>query len=197
MDRAEAAAVLGVAADADLVDARTAYLRLIRRHHPDVASGAADANATTARLTEAWAVFRRIVAPDAPPPSPPPSSPPGPSGPATPRHAPGPVADGRDVDADVAGGAPPGFLALLEAASSLGEVTWADRHAQMVQLVLHPEPDGPACQLVAGLVPVPGGFAVRTALESLERRPAPPLEPLAERLAALVARAAERLDGPV
>ena len=187
MDRADAAAVLGVALDADTVDARAAYLRLVRRHHPDVAPERADATAATARLTQAWAVFRQEVAPDAPPPAPP-----GSSRPPT-RYAPGPVPDGRDVDADVAGSASPDFLALLDAASSLGEVTWADRHAQMVQLVLHPEPGGPACQLVAGLVAVPGGFAIRTALESLEARPAPPLEPLAEQLATLVARAAERL----
>jgi hypothetical protein len=186
MERVEAAAVLGVAVDADPVDARAAYLRLVRTHHPDVAPGRPDATEATARLTEAWAIFRRTVAPDAPPPAPPP-------GRAPTRHAPGPVPDGRDVDADVAGTASPDFLALLEAASTLGEVTWADRHAQMVQLVLHPEPDGPACQLVAGLVPVSGGFAIRTALESLEARPAPPLEPLAEQLAALVADAADRL----
>jgi hypothetical protein len=186
MDRGEAATILGVPADADPVDARAAYLRLVRSHHPDVAPERADATAATARLTEAWAVFRRTVAPDAPPPAPPSARP------AT-RHAPGPVPDGRDVDADVAGTASPDFLALLDAASALGEVTWADRHAQMVQLVLRPDPDGPTCQLVAGLLPVDGGFAIRTALESLEARPAPPLEPLAEQLAALVARSAERL----
>jgi len=180
----EAAHVLGVAVDAEPVEVRAAYLRLVRQHHPDVAPERAGATAATARLTEAWSVFRRPLADT-------PAEPPH----AAPRYRPGPVADGRDVDADVAGSASPDFLALLDAASTLGEVTWADRQAQMVQVVLRPDPDGPTCQLVAGLLQVEGGFALRTALESLEARPAPPLEPLAEQLAALVARSAERLDG--
>jgi hypothetical protein len=96
-----------------------------------------------------------------------------------------------DHDEPVAGDAPAGFLALLEAASALGEVTWADRHSQMVQVIVQPDPDGPTCQLLAGLVATTDGWAVRCALESLENRPAPALEPVAERLASLVAAAAE------
>lgn len=180
--------MLGVPPDADLIDVRAAYLRLVRVHHPDVAPGRSEATAETARLTEAWSVLRRGTTTDDAP-----SGPEAPADPRAARHRPGPVADGRDVDADVAGSATPDFLALLDAASALGEVTWADRHAQMVQVVLRPDPSGPTCQLVAGLLQVEDGFALRTALESLEAQPAPPLEPLAEQLAALVARSARRL----
>lgn len=184
MDRAEAARTLGVALDAERAEVRAAYLRLVRSTHPDVAGSAGD-TAATARLTEAWAVLRA--------PGPPVEPAAGASAPD--RTGAAPPADGGDavvddeVDAALAGGADADFLALLDAAHGLGEVSWADRNARLVQLIVLPEPDGPWCQLVAGLAHTTDGLAVRCAMESLENRPAPPLEPVAARLAALVAEA--------
>lgn len=189
MDRAEAARTLGVAVDAGRAEVRAAYLRLVRGTHPDVAGDAGD-TAATARLTEAWAVLR-APAPEASGAGRPEGSPAAtrtPGAAAAAGAGADAVVDG-EVDAALAGGADADFLALLDAAHGLGEVSWADRNARLVQLIVLPEPDGPWCQLVAGLAQTPDGLAVRCAMESLENRPAPPLEPVAARLAALVAEA--------
>src|SRR5262245_39728550 len=73
MQRSEASEVLGVRADATWPDVRAAYLRLVREHHPDNATDAADAGLRTirtAQITEAYSVLAQELRPTGPPPKP-------------------------------------------------------------------------------------------------------------------------------
>jgi hypothetical protein len=180
MDVDEARAVLGVAAGATAADERSAFRRRLRATHPDVAGPRADAGIAVARLTRALAVLRSArtggAAPAGAPPaagSPAPRSAPAP-GPATAPAAPAPTAEPAgdslllDVPADEA------FLALLEAAHAVGEVTYVDARLGLVEAVLA---DGMhACQLLITLQ----GRATHTeafcTLEPLGTAPCPPTE---------------------
>jgi hypothetical protein len=178
MDHAEAARELGVAVDAPFDDVRRAYRRLLRVTHPDVAGPATTER--TARLTQAYAVLRRGFAegtlPAAPPPPPPPPEPPRP-----------PAGDDAEVylsDADtIVVVAPAGetYARLLEAAHRIGEVTYVDRHAAILECIVVLS-DGVSYSLVMSLQGRSHGTDVFCTLEPLERvGPASP-----EALAAVV-----------
>jgi len=126
--------LLGVAADSDLVEIRRAYRSLMRRHHPD-ATGSPDAT-RAAELAEAYAALVR----------PGPGTGAGPAGGVlAPRgRAPVPPPDGPPRATIVADGiisveAPPDetFLRLLDVLEDLGEVTYRDRAAGDLGVLVH------------------------------------------------------------
>ncbi|MBK9178536.1 MAG: DnaJ domain-containing protein [Acidimicrobiales bacterium] len=127
---AEASRVLGVADDAPWPEVRAAYRRLVRAHHPDVARHA-DAGRTTARITAAYTVLR--ASRDGPG-----RTEPG-AGPVA-----GPVAEPLVAEPLVAEAdtllldAPhdEAFFALLDGADRLGEVTYVDADAGLLEVIV-------------------------------------------------------------
>jgi hypothetical protein len=172
MDLDEARAVLGVGAGSSEADERSAFRRRLRDTHPDVAGPRADAGVAVARLTRALAVLRS--ARDAPtPPDPPP--PPAPS-PVT-NVDPGDDSLLLDVAADEA------FVALLEAAHVVGEVTYVDARLGLLEAVLA-DVAGTPCQLLVTLQGRATGTEAFCTLEPLGTDPCPPVSDVVAALAA-------------
>lgn len=112
MDRRQAAALLGVEVDAGAVEIRSAFRRLVRRHHPDVAGGD---GADTRRLTEAYRVLRQ---PEATP------------------SATDPVATTTDDTLVLALPPDEAFDALLDAGAAIGDVTYVDAAAGLLEVLV-------------------------------------------------------------
>ncbi|UDY36487.1 J domain-containing protein [Dermatobacter hominis] len=146
----EARRVLGLAPDAeiDAVAVRASYRRLVRTAHPDVSSHP-DAAARTARLTLAYRVLSQALATGAPtrgaPPRPPtpPAARPGSRPAPTPR--PGPPTPPRprigvrlldDESIAVEAPAEETLMLLLDTAHSLGEISYLDRTAGLVEVIV-------------------------------------------------------------
>ncbi len=176
MDLDEARRLLGVGSSADPRAVRTAFHRLLRRHHPDVNGDKPDvqtANATTARIIDAYRTLRTAtpppvaVAPPAPPPAPAPD-----------------VAAWSEGDTVIVA-APPGetWIALMEAAHGLGEVAYVDRSVALLEIVVE-FIDYPVCSVVLTLQGRGDGTThAFCTVEALGGDPEPP----ADRVAALVA----------
>jgi len=114
---AEAATVLGVGPVATPDEIRSAYRRRLRASHPDVVDGV-DANHRTAQIIQAYEVLKAAVAPLAPAVVP-------------------PVVTRMDEDTlAVAAPAEETFLLLLDAAYRLGEVTYVDVDAGLLEAVV-------------------------------------------------------------
>ncbi|MGI8937267.1 MAG: hypothetical protein ACR2JF_03435 [Iamia sp.] len=183
MDRAEAARVLGVAIDASPAAVRGAFRDLIRQHHPD--RGGAAGGEVAARLIEAHRVLRDTAPPSARAvPSPPPPSP---------APAATPVDARAEGDALFVRADPDTVLArLVEAAHQLGEVTYLDRGAGLVEvlvLVQDREGDRPAaCSLVASLQGRLDAVEVFCTVERLDGHAGPPVAPLVAALAEALQR---------
>lgn len=176
MTPAEAARILGVAADAPPDDVRTAYRALIRAHHPDRAGTRSSARA--ASITEAYRVLRAV------PRTARPATGPGPST-ARPRPTPPPRTVAREpgappvqrLDGDtllVLAPADEAFRWLLEAAHDVGEVTYLDRSMPIAEVLCQFEGE-PATSLVVTLQGRGEGTEVFCTVESIEARPAPPV----------------------
>ena len=160
MDRSEAAALLGVAEHAERNELRTAYRRLLRRHHPDVTGGD---GATTRALTEA---YRTLLA----------------------EH------EDEDEDEDAFDEGEPtvvtaatddtltllvppdeAFLRLLDAGARLGEVTYVDDDAGLLEVIVTFD-DARTASLVVTLQGRGDGTTdAFCTLEPLDRRSAPPV----------------------
>jgi hypothetical protein len=162
MDPDEAAHVLGVPPGADPVVLRSAYRQLIRDRHPDHAGQ--DHTAAAARIIEAYTVLRRVAPVPAPPAAPAPPPPDDRS----------PVAPFGDDTLVVHGRADVVVRMLLDAAHDLGEVTYVDLGAGLVQLVVTFE-GGPVCLFLLTLHRRAGHVEVHLAVDSLDARPAPPI----------------------
>lgn len=176
MDETEARAVLGVDASTPASEVRLAFRRGLRQTHPDVAPGDPEAGRVTSRLVEAYAVLRRSSRP-------PPPAPPADSGP------PAPAADRVLVDGDsltYPGPAEETFRRLVEVADRLGDITYLDPPARLLDTVV--VIDGVACSLLATLQGRATGTEVFFTLEPLGGEPRPPVEPV-------VAIVAAALDG--
>ena len=180
VDVHEARTVLGVGAGATEADERSAFRRRVRAAHPDVTGPRADAGVAVARLTRALAVLRAaraggLGAPPIPSRTPAPPAPPPP--------APGPGAEHRgdslllDVPADEA------FVALLEAAHAVGEVTYVDARLGLLEAVLTDD-GGHACQLLITLQGRATGTEAFCTLEPLGTTPCPPTEDVVSGLVA-------------
>lgn len=171
--------MLGVAADADATTLRTAYRRLIRARHPDLAGDAHTAAA--ARIIEAYALLREL-GPVATP-SPATTSAPAPAPGSAPAPAPGSASDGRHVRTPPVGAADAATLSLpaeaalrimLDAADDIGEITYLDRSAGLIQVVVEFE-GGPVCLLLVSMRPRPGRVEAQLEIDSLDATPAPPI----------------------
>lgn len=194
MDVTAAREVLGVSAATAWPEVRATYLRLMRRHHPDIAIDLADAGlrtVRTAQITEAFAVIVEIqsLTPDAPEVS------------ATARSAepharddylgasfrhPTIAVDGsREVLLDVP--VMDAFLALHEVFSILGAVSYIDRMSLVLEAIVVPIP-GQATSLLTWLDPGPDGATAATiCVESLGGHPPADLDQLVDRIADLLA----------
>jgi hypothetical protein len=134
VERSEAAALLGVRGDEPARQLRAAYRRRIRERHPDRAGEAATSEA--ARIIEA---YRTLLA-AAGAPSPVPAS--------TPPPAPAPPDAGLVtlVDDETVGFAFPAdevFVLLAEAADEIGDVTYLDPDAGLLEVLVTPAEGGP------------------------------------------------------
>ena len=154
MDREDAARHLGVDGGAPPDEVRSAFRRLLLRHHPDLAGGD---GATTRTLTEAYRTLLRAE----PTPEPPDA---------------GIVTARTDDTLTLAVPPDEAFLRLLDAASRFGEVTYVDAEAGLLEVVVTFD-DGRTASLV---VTLQGRAATGTTdafctLEPLGREPAPPV----------------------
>ena len=223
MDVAAARSVLGVNHGAEWPEVRAMYLRLIRRHHPDVAVDLADAGIRTlrtAQITEAFAILvaaqpRVSVRAPGRGGSPRPDATPDAGPNAGPNR--GPETDQSDdgTDGTAATGSPGGavfrhpavgaddtrtvvldaapvdaFLALHEAFSVLGTVSYLDRFSLVLEAIVVPQP-GRATSLLAWLeTEAMGDRSVTTVIicvESLGGHPPADLDALVDRIAELLA----------
>jgi hypothetical protein len=201
VDLAAARRLLEVDATTTWPDVRASYLRLIRRHHPDIATDLADSGRrtlATAQITEAFAVVVRARAHPEPEPSrtdaagtPSPGDVPGtydrdgdPIG-ASLRHPAVALDDTRTVLLD----ATPmeAFLALHEVFSMVGSVSYVDRLSLVLETIVTPEPQR-ATSLLAWLDPGPEGATAATlGVESLGGHAPADLDALVARIAELLA----------
>jgi DnaJ domain len=133
--RAAARALLGVAADADALELRAAYRRELLRTHPDL-SPAGDATERTVELTRAYQLLLTVdEQPEPPEPGPPE---PGPTEPAV-ADAPAEVIDVALLDDQTIAVAAPAnetLLFLIEAANRLGEISYLDPSAGLLEVVV-------------------------------------------------------------
>ena len=203
MDLVAARRLLGVDGSTAWPEVRASYLRLIRRHHPDIASDLADSGRrtlATAQITEAFAVVVRArgsAEPDDEPSAPAPASGPRPDDvPGTYDRAGDPIGaslrhpvvaldDTRTVLLDA--NPMEAFLALHEVFSMLGAVSYIDRLSLVIEAIVTPEPQR-ATSLLAWLDPGPeGATAVTVGVESLGGHPPADLDELVDKIAELLA----------
>ena len=164
----EARAVLGVSAEATEADERSAFRRRVRAAHPDAGGARASAGLAVARLTRALGVLRAArAAGHAPPPS-------VPAPPPTPTPT-GPGAEHRGDSLLLDAPADEAFVALLEAAHVVGEVTYVDARLGLLEAVLADD-GGHACQLLITLQGRATGTEAFCTLEPLGATPCPPTE---------------------
>jgi hypothetical protein len=166
MDRAEAASVLGVRDDASSRQLRAAYRQRIRERHPDRAGPNATLDA--ARIIEAYEVMSAPAAAPAPaPPMPPPP----------PRRAP------TDhtvtlVDDDTVAFAFPAdevFALLVEAADDIGDVTYVDPDAGLLEVLVTLAFGGPWSVVISlqGRMDRVEAFCTVEALDGSDAQPGP------------------------
>ncbi len=178
MDRERALRTLGLEEGAQADDVNRAYRALIRQAHPD----AGGSTAVAARITEAYHWLQRAGVEPPQVPTPPPPSQPDP--PAT-----------AKADDSYALRLPPGdiFARLVEAGHQLGEVSYIDRDAGIVQVTFTAH-NGVVCQLAATVVSMPsrasrGEARVEFTLDPLASGEAPPIDQVVDRFARLFRRA--------
>ncbi|MXW57485.1 MAG: J domain-containing protein [Acidimicrobiia bacterium] len=172
MDRERALRTLGLEKGARADDINRAYRALIRQAHPD----AGGSTAVAARITEAYHWLQRAGTQSPPPPRPPQPD------------QPSPVTTDDSMTLLL----PPGdvFIRLVEAGHQLGEVSYVDRDAGIVQVTFTAD-NGVVCQLAATVVT--GGSAtsrgdarVEFTLDPLASGLAPPIESVVNRLARMM-----------
>ncbi len=180
MDRAEAARLLGVAADAPWPEVRRAYRHQIRRHHPDRSAAAPGAGGSDRALLiiEAFRVLegarsRRATAPREPAPPPPPPPPPQVRWPhVPPGGAPAVIrVDGDTLRIDAP--AEEAFRWVIDAAHDVGEITYLDRSDPILE-VLGTFEGEPATSLLVTFQGRMDGTDLICSAESIEARPGPP-----------------------
>jgi hypothetical protein len=190
VDLAAARIVLGVTATSSWIEVRTSYRDLIRRHHPDTAIDLADTGLRTVRTAQITEAFATIVAARAEELEAR-SAASGPIDPEPPYVGPSfrhPTVGADDtrvvlIDAPVMDA----FLALHEAFSLLGAVSYIDRLSLVLEAIVVPVP-GQATSLLTWLDRTEEGLTQATiCVESLGGHPPAPLDPLVEQIAELLA----------
>lgn len=81
---------------------------------------------------------------------------------------------------------PETYMRVHDALDELGHVTYLDRSGGYLQALIHPE-DGPLCTLVAVVEARAVDSVVLISVDPLDNSDPPPIEPLLEELARLVA----------
>ena len=172
MNLERALRTLGLEKGARADDINRAYRALIRQAHPD----AGGSTAVAARITEAYHWLQRAGTQ-----SPPPPRPPQPDQPSS-----------VTTDDSMTLLLPPGdvFIRLVEAGHQLGEVSYIDRDAGIVQVTFTAE-NGVVCQLAATVVSGDsatsrGDARVEFTLDPLASGKAPPIERVVNRLARMM-----------
>jgi curved DNA-binding protein len=186
VDVAEARDLLGVGATADDAELRRAYRQALRRTHPDLPGGTADA---TRRVVAAYRLLAEVPA-TSPASGPtaarasaaaagPRAAPP--SAAASPPSAVSVTVDGDTVAADLPAG---DLLAMLhEVGHRIGDVTFVDRESGLLEVVVTFEGYGP-CSVVLTLQGRSAGLTEAfCTVEPLAGGPSPPAEAVAELLA--------------
>jgi hypothetical protein len=186
--------VLGIAPSDDPDEIRSAYTRRLFELHPDL-STSPDANEATVELNAAYAdVMADLHTPGRPPttrsrrgnrrnaPEPAGRTSPGAAG-GTPHAAPREVIAVAQLADDTIGIGAPGpeaFAAALDAAHRLGEVTYVEPGSGLVQVLVE-FVDGPICQLLMTFQGRATGVTeVFFTIESIDDRPAPPIDAVTE-----------------
>ena len=175
MNRERALRTLGLDAGARSDDINRAYRALIRQAHPD----AGGSTAVAARITEAYHWLQRTGSQPPPPPKPPKPD------------EPSPVATDDSMTLLV----PPGdvFARLVEVGHRLGEVSYIDRDAGIVQVTFTAD-NGVVCQLAAtvvsgGSTASRGDARVEFTLDPLASGQAPPIGRVVAHLVRLIRNA--------
>lgn len=146
--------MLGLGPTATLADARAAYRRLVRTHHPDVAGDAG--TRTTAAVIDAWHVLRGLVVEAE-----------------EPEVGVDVVADNDTIALDVP--ADEAFLLLLEAAHRVGDVTHVSPGDGLLEALIAFD-DGRTCSLVISLQGRANGTTEAfCTLQALDAGPNPPM----------------------
>ncbi|HZJ26366.1 MAG TPA: hypothetical protein VFF40_05025 [Acidimicrobiia bacterium] len=186
-DRVVARSVLGVSADSPWADVRAQYLRLVRRHHPDGANDLAESGrrtVITAEITAAYAVL--LTARDRPAdPVRRARSQPTPSAWAAARVSTDTVDDSRRVLLDAPFG--DAFLALLEVAHLVGDVSYVDRLSGVLEVIVTFAPTQATSLLIYLETSQAGITEAVLSVEPLGVHPPAPLDPLVDRVAILLA----------
>ncbi len=168
MDEAQARKTLGVGAGASPEEVRTAFRSLLRHAHPDVAPDDAEANRATALLVEAYASLRQAGTPgDDISTSPPPAV----------------VEDGDSLL--VAGPSNEVYRRLVEAAHGIGEITYLDPDARLLDTIVITD-EGVACSLLASLQGRAANTEIFFTVEPLGAEAGPAVEPIVAAIAALL-----------
>ena len=195
MDLAAARGVLGITAVTPWPEVRAVYLQLMRRHHPDIASDLADTGLRTlrtAQITEAFSVMvedqtatlESTSTPIAADEQAQPVPTDGYLG-ASFRHPTVAVDGAREVLLDAP--AMDAFIALHEAFSVLGAVSYIDRLSLVLEAIVVPVP-GQATSLLTWLDPAPNGATAATiCVESLGGHAPADIDTLVDRIAELLA----------
>lgn len=177
MNRERALRTLGLEKGARADEVNRAYRALIRQAHPD----AGGSTAVAARITEAYHWLQR--AGTEPPRTPKPAPPPPPAPSAT-----------DEADDSYVLVLPPGdvFARLVEAGHQLGEVSYIDHDAGIVQVTFTAD-NGVVCQLAATLTPGPSrphqsDAQVEFTLDPLANGEAPPISQVVTRFARIFRR---------
>ena len=148
MDAANAWATLGLPPTASLDEARTAYRRLVRTHHPDVVG--AGGSGTVRRVIEAWQFLRDVAVE-----------------PAT------VTLDADTITLDVP--TDEAFLLLLDAAHRVGDVTHVGPGDGLLEALITFD-DGRTCSLVVSLQGRDDGTTEAfCTLQALDAGPNPPV----------------------
>lgn len=177
--------MLGVEPDAPWPDVRAAYLRMVREHHPDTASDAAEAGVRTIRTAQITSAYSTLLA----------NRPAG-SGPTAPPAFAPKVTDESLTDALdgtrrvwLAAEIDDAFVALLEVAHLVGVVSYVDRQSAVLESIITAAP-GEATSLLIFLEPGEdeGVTEAFLGVEPLGGHPPAPLDPLVDRIAELLAK---------
>lgn len=175
VNRERALRTLGLKMGAQAEDINRAYRALIRQAHPD----AGGSTAVAARITEAYHWLQRAGTQSPPPPTPPQPDPPSPV----------------TTDDSMTLLLPPGdvFIRLVEAGHQLGEVSYIDREAGIVQVTFTAD-NGVVCQLAATVVSRGGNASdsdarVEFTLDPLAGGQAPPIGQVVAHLVRLIRNA--------
>ena len=206
MDLAAARGVLGITAVTPWPEVRAVYLQLMRRHHPDIASDLADTGLRTlrtAQITEAFSVIvedqsatlESISAATSTSAETEHQAERVPTDTylgASFRHPTIAVDGAREVLLDAP--AMDAFIALHEAFSILGAVSYIDRLSLVLEAIVVPVP-GQATSLLTWLDPAPNGATAATiCVESLGGHAPADIDTLVDRIAELLAAPRPPID---